>query len=202
MTSEEMIKQALDKGVQLRVKCFQLAPVLALCAEKMTEALQKGKKILLCGNGGSAADAQHIAAELVGRFQRERQGLPAIALTANTSTITAIGNDFGYQVVFERQVEAFCQPGDTLVAISTSGKSENVFRAVKRARELGAVTIALTGVAPNDLEKASDLAICVPSSDTQRVQEMHITIGHILCELVEVGFCERSRRKLQHESGN
>ena len=149
------------------------------------EALASGKKILLCGNGGSAADAQHIAAELVGCYEKQRRSWPAIALTTDTSALTAVSNDLGYEQVFARQVLGLAQAGDVLVAISTSGKSKNVLRAVEQAREAGCATIALTGAAAEPLSSLCDVIVAVPSTRTSRIQEMHITIGHLWCEMVD-----------------
>lgn len=147
--------------------------------------LQAGNKVLLCGNGGSAADAQHIAAELVGRYERHRRAFPAIALTTDTSALTAISNDYGYEGVFARQVEALAVPGDVLIAISTSGESANVIKAAEQARRLGCKTIALAGRSGEPLAAACDLAVVVPSDRTSRVQEAHITIGHLWCEMID-----------------
>jgi len=149
------------------------------------DALAAGNKVLLCGNGGSAADAQHIAAELVGRYEQPRRAFPAISLTTDTSALTALSNDYGYQEVFARQVQALAVAGDVLIAISTSGKSPNVVKAAERARELGCKTIALTGVTGEPLAATCDLAIVVPADRTSRVQEAHITIGHLWCEMVD-----------------
>lgn len=149
------------------------------------EALSSGKKVLLCGNGGSAADAQHIAAELVGCYEKQRRSWPAIALTTDTSALTAVSNDLGYEQVFARQVLGLAQPGDVLVAISTSGKSKNVLRAAEQARELGCTTIALTGANAEPLSSLCDVAVAVPSNRTSRIQEVHITIGHLWCEMVD-----------------
>ncbi|BCD62724.1 D-sedoheptulose 7-phosphate isomerase [Nitratiruptor sp. YY08-26] len=153
-----------------------------------TEALKNQKKIMLCGNGGSAADAQHIAAELVGRFKKERRGLPAIALTTDTSALTAIGNDYGYAQVFARQVEALGKRGDVLIAISTSGESENVLRAVEVARAQECKVIGLLGKDGGRIKDLCDVSIVVPVHDTPRIQEMHILIGHILCALIDESF--------------
>ena len=149
------------------------------------EALGAGNKILLCGNGGSAADAQHIAAELVGRYEQHRRAFPAISLTTDTSALTALSNDYGYDEVFARQVEALAVAGDVLIAISTSGKSTSIVKAAERARALGCKTIALTGCSGEPLAAACDLAVVVPSERTSRVQEAHITIGHLWCEMVD-----------------
>ena len=149
------------------------------------EALSSGRKVLLCGNGGSAADAQHIAAELVGCYEKQRRSWPAIALTTDTSAITAVSNDLGYEQVFARQVAGLAQAGDVLIAISTSGKSKNVLRAAEAAREIGCKTIALTGATVDPLGSLCDVVVAVPSTRTSRVQEAHITIGHLWCEMVD-----------------
>ena len=153
--------------------------------QMICEALSSGQKVLLCGNGGSAADAQHIAAELVGCYEKQRRSWPAIALTTDTSALTAVSNDLGYEQVFARQILGLAQPGDVLIAISTSGKSKNVLRAAEQARELGCKTIALTGATAEPLAGLCDIAVAVPSSRTSRVQEVHITVGHLWCEMVD-----------------
>jgi D-sedoheptulose 7-phosphate isomerase len=149
------------------------------------EALLAGNKILLCGNGGSAADAQHIAAELVGRYEKERRAFPAVSLTTDTSSLTALSNDYGYDEVFARQVAALAVPGDVLIAISTSGSSVSIVKAADQARALGCRTIALSGCSGEPLSSHCDLALVVPSDRTSRVQEAHITIGHLWCEMVD-----------------
>jgi len=149
------------------------------------ETIKAGKKILIFGNGGSAADAQHIAAELVGRYKTERRGLPAIALSTDTSALTAIGNDYGYDRVFDRQVEALANEGDLLIGISTSGNSANVNNALKRGKDLGCKTIGFSGKGGGEMNGLCDLNIVVPSDDTPRIQEMHIMIGHILCQGID-----------------
>ena len=151
----------------------------------VTEALEAGNKVLLCGNGGSAADAQHIAAELTGRFKIERRPLPAIALTTDTSALTAIGNDYGFDQIFSRQVAALAKGGDVLVGISTSGNSPNVIYAMETAKNFGCKTIGLSGKGGGEMSNVCDLNIIVSSDDTARIQEMHILIGHILCQLVD-----------------
>ena len=156
------------------------------------ETLKGGHKILLCGNGGSAADAQHIAAELVGRYELQRQAFPAIALTTDTSALTALANDYGYEEVFARQVEALGVAGDLLIAISTSGKSPNVVKAADEARAIGCQTIALTGASGEPLASHCDLAVVVPSNRTSRVQEGHIVIGHIWCEMVDANLANEA----------
>ena len=151
----------------------------------LIDCLKKGGKLLIFGNGGSASDSQHIAAELVGRFSKERAGLPALALTVNTSVLTAIGNDYGYESVFSRQVEALGQKNDVLIGISTSGKAKNVAAALKQAKKMNIKTVALAGGDGGELVKLADISLTVPSSVTARIQEAHITIGHIICELAE-----------------
>lgn len=146
---------------------------------------KNGGKVLLCGNGGSASDAQHIESELVGRFKLERKALPAIALSANTSTITSVGNDYGYQDVFKRGVEAYGKPGDVLIAISTSGNSINVISAINQAKSQGLTIVCLAGCDGGEMSHLADIAFVIPSYDTPRIQECHIMVGHIICELVE-----------------
>jgi D-sedoheptulose 7-phosphate isomerase len=160
-------------------------PEIERSGQMICEALTSGRKVLLCGNGGSAADAQHIAAELVGCYEKQRRSWPAIALTTDTSALTAVSNDLGYEQVFARQVAGLAQTGDVLIAISTSGKSKNVLRATERARGLGCKTIALTGATAEPLGVLCDVVVAVPSSRTSRVQEAHITIGHLWCEMVD-----------------
>jgi D-sedoheptulose 7-phosphate isomerase len=154
-------------------------------ANRIKSRLEKGGKLILMGNGGSAADSQHIAAELVGRFKKERRAIPAIALTVDTSSLTALGNDYGFDTIFERQLEALARENDAVVGISTSGNSENVVRALKKANSLGAETIGLVGNNGGKIKEVANLSIIVPSNDTARIQEVHITIGHIICELIE-----------------
>lgn len=151
----------------------------------LSRTFRQGRKLFLFGNGGSAADAQHIAAELVGRFQIERHALPAIALTVNTSCLTAIANDYSFDDVFSRQIEALAAQGDIAMGISTSGNSANVLLAIQRANAQGVRTIGMTGAKGGKLKLIADRCICVPSDDTPRIQEMHILVGHILCEIVE-----------------
>ncbi len=160
-------------------------PEIDAAGRLIWQALNSGNKILLCGNGGSAADAQHIAAELVGRYEQQRRAFPAISLTTDTSALTALSNDYGYEEVFARQVAALASAGDVLIAISTSGKSPSVVRAAEQARAQGCKTIALTGCAGEPLAAHCDLAVVVPSDRTARVQEAHITIGHLWCEMVD-----------------
>ncbi len=159
--------------------------VLERIAEAMAEALRSGHKILLCGNGGSAADSQHIAAEFVGRFKRERRSLPALALTTDTSILTAVGNDYTYEQVFSRQVEGLGEPGDVLMALSTSGNSKNILEAVKAAKARGITTVGLTGSGGGALKSAADLSFQAQSAETPHIQEVHITALHALSEVVE-----------------
>ena len=151
----------------------------------VVETLKNGNKVLLCGNGGSAADAQHIAAELTGRYKSERRGLPGIALTTDTSALTAIGNDYGYDRVFDRQVEALANKGDLIIGISTSGNSKNIVSALKLGRELGCKTLGLSGRDGGAMNEVCDVNLIVPSSDTPRIQEMHILFGHTICQIVD-----------------
>jgi D-sedoheptulose 7-phosphate isomerase len=159
--------------------------VMGRVADEMAKALGAGRKILLCGNGGSAADAQHIAGELLSRFEKDRAPWPAIALTTDSSVLTAIGNDYGYEQVFERQVRGLGAKGDVLIAISTSGRSSNVIRALNAAREGGLVTIGFTGTDGRDMTKLCDVLLCAPSDKTPVIQQIHITAAHIVCGLVE-----------------
>lgn len=158
--------------------------------ELLIACLRYGNRILLCGNGGSAADAQHIATELVCRFETNRRALPALALTTDTSALTAIGNDFGYERVFARQVEALARPGDVLIGISTSGDSGNVVAAVELANELGLVTLGLLGREGGKLAEIASHALVVPAFETARIQECHILIGHIWCGMIDEAFTE------------
>lgn len=163
----------------------QLAPQIAQAAEACIQTLKDGNKIMFCGNGGSAADSQHLAAELVGRYKMNRPAMNALALTVDTSILTAVGNDFGYDTVFERQVEGLGKKGDILIGLSTSGNSKNVLLAFEKARQKGIKTIALTGEGGGLMKECADLALCVPSDMTNHIQEMHIAIGHMLCGLIE-----------------
>lgn len=162
-----------------------LSGSVAAAAELCIEALKAGGKVLFCGNGGSAADAQHLAAELTGRFEMNRAGLAGLALTTDTSALTAIGNDFGYERVFSRQVEALGRPGDVLYAISTSGNSPNVVAAVEEARKRGLKVIAVTGASGGKMKETCDVLLNVPADKAAHIQEMHIAVGHMICGLVE-----------------
>ena len=182
----ERIKQFLKTSGDLK---YQVAKTLSgeilKAAHTIRDCLADGGKLLLMGNGGSAADSQHIAAELIGRFKKERKAIPALALTVDSSSLTALGNDYGFDTVFSRQIEALARKGDVVVGISTSGNSENVVRALKLANEIGADTIGLLGNEGGRAKEHTRIAIIVPSNDTARIQETHITIGHIICEIIE-----------------
>lgn len=180
----ERIAEHLD-AISNTMEYLEKNDVLTEMASRCSEALQNGKKILYCGNGGSAADSQHMAAEIVGRFQKERKGLAAVALTTDTSILTAVGNDYGFDAIFSRQVEGIGQTGDVLFAYSTSGNSKNVIEAVKVAKEMGIHTFGFLGKDGGELAKICDLSFTVPHNCTARIQEMHLLAGHIICELVE-----------------
>jgi D-sedoheptulose 7-phosphate isomerase len=184
MITEIAAQLAAHREVIARVE-RELSPLIAEMVTLLAETFARGGKLLVVGNGGSAADAQHFAAEIVGRFKMERKGLPAIALTTDTSILTAIGNDYGFDRVFSRQVEALAAPGDLIVGISTSGNSPNVLQALELAREKGCCTVGLLGKDGGTIKDVCDLALIVPTSDTPRVQEGHITIIHIVCDLLE-----------------
>jgi D-sedoheptulose 7-phosphate isomerase len=164
----------------------ELISTAARVSEILVHALKQGNKLLIFGNGGSAADAQHIAAEFVGRFAFDRPALPALALSVNSSCVTAIGNDYGFDLIFSRQLEALARPGDVVIGISTSGNSPNVVKAMSTARKMELHTVALTGAAGGGLKGKVDHCICVPSNETPRIQEGHILVGHIISELVEL----------------
>lgn len=166
----------------------ELRDTVEAVAAALVASLERGGRILICGNGGSAADAQHIAAEFDGRFLRERRPLPAMALTCNSSSVTAIGNDYGFDRVFARAVEAHGRPGDVLIAISTSGRSGNVLAAAEVGRARDMVVVAMTGARGRDLGALADHVLAVPSESTPRIQEMHILLGHIVCDIVEQHF--------------
>ena len=186
-----IFSQAIDEHLAVIDSLRDQQSVLQGIAEAMTRAILAGKKVLWCGNGGSAADSQHLAAELMGRFRRERCAFPSIALTTDTSILTAVSNDYGYERVFQRQVEALCSKGDVVVGISTSGSSKNVCAALQTARQIGAFTVAFTGEDGGAIAAIADVALCIPSKDTARIQEGHILCGHMLCDWVERSVCER-----------
>lgn len=182
---ETLIRQRIEASIAVKQGLLMQCQLLAQIAEKLIEAYKTGKKVLLFGNGGSAADAQHIAAELLGKYYKDRGPLPAEALSVNTSSLTAIGNDYAFEQIFARQVEALGAPGDVAIGISTSGNSPNVIEGIRTAKKKGMITVGLTGADGGELIKEVDYCVCVPSRDTPRIQEAHILIGHILCELIE-----------------
>jgi len=188
VSAEAMVQEQIAASIavkELMLRDAELLRGIAEAARQIAEAIRLGRRLLLVGNGGSAADAQHIAAEFVGRYRQERRALPALALTVNTSSLTAIGNDYGFENVFARQVEAFAQAGDVLMGISTSGNSTNVVRAMLLATAMQVRTIAMTGESGGALKTAAELCLRMPSSDTPRIQEAHILAGHAIAEIVE-----------------
>ena len=188
LTLDQVVLENIAGSIAVKKAFLEDAALLAACvkaAELLCSALRAGRRVFLMGNGGSAADAQHIAAELVGRYKMEGPGLPVMALTVNTSCLTAIGNDYSYEMVFARQIEAFAVRGDVAIGISTSGNSRNVLEALAAARKVGARTIGLTGRGGGQMRSVTDLCLCVPSDETPRIQESHILIGHILSDIVE-----------------
>lgn len=186
LSPEEIARQELLDGVAVRERAArELVAPLVRAAQLIADALRGGGKLLLCGNGGSAADAQHYATELVARlFQRERPAMAAIALTTDTSALTALANDYGFDRVFARQVEALGRPGDVLLGLSTSGSSANVLRAMDQARAQGMKVVVFTGEG-GAMAQAADVALSVPSCNTMRIQEVHLALGHVLCKLIE-----------------
>lgn len=184
MNREARIIKQIEDSIDLKRYLQGEAKTLVAIADQLVQSFQKGNKVLLFGNGGSAADAQHIACELAGKFYQERDPLPAIALTANTSSLTAIANDFGYPEVFAHQLRGLVKNGDVVIGISTSGRSLNILRGIEEAKSCGAITIAFTGEG-GELAEMADYALSIPSQDTPRIQEVHITAGHIICYLVE-----------------
>lgn len=186
---QSIIKKEFNEHIKASLETINsISQEIEIASNFCINCLQQGNKILIIGNGGSAADAQHIAAEIVGRYKTERKGMPAIALTTDTSAITAIANDFGYQRVFERQVEALANEGDVLIGISTGGSSTNVIRALNLANEIGCKTIGLSGRNGGEMNKICDINLVIPAEDTPRIQEMHILIGHTICHLIDQDF--------------
>lgn len=194
---ERRVSELIEASIATKRSLLHSSDVvltIAKVSELLVTGFRQGNKVLLFGNGGSAADAQHIAAELVGRFACDRPALPALALSLDSSCLTAVGNDYGFEQIFSRQIEALARPGDIALAISTSGNSPNILNATATARKMGLHTIGLTGGTGGDLRGQVDHCICVPSNDTPRIQECHILIGHILSELVEKElFSDKSR---------
>ncbi len=181
----EKIKQMIEESVKLKQDLTGQTETIKKSADTIVSCFRKGNKVLIFGNGGSAADAQHIAAEFVGRYKLERKGLPAIALTTDSSGLTAISNDYGYESVFSRQVEALAKKGDVLIGLSTTGNSKNVVNAFATGKEIGTINISFTGRDGGELKKHSSLNLNVPSQNTARIQEGHMLIYHIICELAE-----------------
>lgn len=190
---EDRIRSEAVASAEVAESVADLAPVIREAAEALIAALQKGLKIYTFGNGGSAADAQHFASELAGRFRLERPAYRVEALTTNTSTITAIANDYGFDYVFSRQIQGRMKPGDVVIAFSTSGRSPNVLEAMRAARDEHLVVVGLTGGAPAPMDELADILVKIPSTDTPRVQEGHMLTVHILCDLVEAGI-ERAKK--------
>jgi D-sedoheptulose 7-phosphate isomerase len=183
------IEVILEEHLRVATALRPLAADVDRVVATIVRSMAAGGKLLTCGNGGSAADAQHIAAELTGRFFRDRRPLPALPLHGNASSLTAIGNDYGYDHVFAREVAAHGRAGDVLLALSTSGNSENVLRAIEAAREAGMAVIGLTGETGGKMRDLCDICLCVPSTSTPRIQECHILLGHTICELLERSLC-------------
>ncbi len=190
----ERIKDILLESIQVKEEILrnQVDSILQI-AVLMIDCLKKDGKVIVFGNGGSASDSQHIAAELVGRFKKDRSALAAIALTTNTSILTSLANDYGYDVVFARQVEALGKKNDVVLGISTSGKAKSVALGIKQAKKMGIKTVALSGGDGGDIVKLADVSLVVPSKVTARIQEAHITIAHIICEMIEQELCQEQK---------
>lgn len=185
----ELVRQYIQKSTETLHKMAQeQSEILVRISEELVRILRAGGVIYLCGNGGSAADAQHTAAEIVGRFLRQRKALPAVALTTDSSILTAVGNDYGFEEIFARQVQALATDRDVLLGISTSGRSPNVIRAMYAAKEIGALTVGFTGTPGEPLASTTDLCLCVPCGHTPHIQEAHIMALHVICDLVERNF--------------
>lgn len=183
---QELIKSIFGESIETKKESLRtLIPCIEEASKAMASALKNGNKVMICGNGGSASDSQHFAAELIGRFKKERRSLPAIALTTDTSIITAVGNDYGFEKIFSKQVEGLGTKGDILVGISTSGGSKNVANAMDLAKTMGIKTIALLGCDGGKIGETADISVIVPSKNTPRIQEVHTTIIHIFCEIIE-----------------
>jgi D-sedoheptulose 7-phosphate isomerase len=186
---KERVEDIFRESVRVKeAACASNRDKIVETVKLLTKALKKGRKIFFFGNGGSAADSQHIAAEFIGRFQKERRSLPAVALTTDTSILTAIGNDYGFDKVFARQIEGLGEKGDVAFGISTSGHSPNVVEGIKKAKGMGLTTVSLTGHDGGALAKLTDISLIVPSKSTARIQESHICVAHAICELVEDQF--------------
>lgn len=182
------IKNIIQESINVKLEIMKDDNIISnihLCVEEIVRAFKNDKKVLFCGNGGSAADAQHLAAEFSGRFYTDRDALPAEALHVNTSYLTAVANDYSYDVVYSRIVKGIGKPGDVLIGLSTSGNSNNIIKAFETAKEKGMITIGFTGSSGGKMKSHCDFLLNVPSNDTPRIQEIHILIGHIICQLVE-----------------
>ncbi|RJO64339.1 MAG: SIS domain-containing protein [Candidatus Omnitrophota bacterium] len=186
----DIIKDSLLESIQVKEDLLHtgITEIMEI-ADIVIECLKKGGKVIFFGNGGSASDSQHLAAELVGRFKKDRRPLPSIALTTNTSILTALANDYGYDIVFAKQIEALGSVNDVAIGISTSGKAKNVIQGIKQAKKMGIKTVVFTGGDGGELAKLADTAMVISSTNTARIQEVHITLGHIICELVEQALC-------------
>ena len=192
---DNLIKNAIQNSIDVKEAILQnesLLQTIEQVAQTMIETLKRGNAVFWCGNGGSAADAQHLAAELSGRFYYDRQPLPSEALHCNTSYLTAVANDYGYELVYSRLIAGLGKKGDLLVGLSTSGNSQNILNAFEKAKELGITTVAMTGETGGKMASKADFLINIPSTDTPRIQESHITIGHILCEIIEATLFPKS----------
>jgi len=190
----ERIKDILLESIQVKEEILrsQIGQIVEI-AQLMIDCLKKDGKVIVFGNGGSASDSQHIAAELVGRFKKDRSALAGIALTTNTSVLTSLANDYGYDVIFSRQVEALGKKNDVVLGISTSGKAKNVALGIKQAKKMGIKTVALSGGDGGEIVKLADVSLLVPSKITARIQEAHITIAHIICEMIEQELCQEQK---------
>lgn len=185
---KEQISNLIQASIDVKIQVLankKLQEILAECVDKIATAFNNGNKVLFCGNGGSAADAQHLAAEFSGRFYTDREALPSEALHVNTSYLTAVANDYSYDVVYSRMIQGIGKKGDVLVGLSTSGNSNNIIKAFETARQKGMITIGFTGASGGKMKEFSDYLVNVPSTDTPRIQESHILLGHIICQLVE-----------------
>jgi len=197
---KDIIKASIDTK-QLVLEDEELLRTIGKVVEVIVTAFKNGKRVYFCGNGGSAADAQHLAAEFSGRFYTDRKALPAEALHCNTSYLTAVGNDYGFDVIYSRLIDGIGQKGDVLVGLSTSGNSANIVRAFETAKTKGMITVAFTGLTGGALKSTSDHLINIPSADTPRIQESHIMVGHIVCQLVEETYFSEKRRDHGNEAG-
>lgn len=191
----DIVKRSINDSISTKLAILENPDFLQrieAVAQVMVKALRDGNRILWCGNGGSAADAQHLAAELSGRFYYDRPPLNSEAMHCNTSYLTAVANDYGYDLIYSRMIDGACKPGDVLVGISTSGNSKNICNAFRKAKELGVITVAMTGATGGEMKSMADYLLNVPSEDTPRIQESHIMLGHIICEIVEAQLFPRN----------